>query len=813
MLRFLPSFVVFAILLIVLIFEDLAQTKIVINERRDVAGLMLQDVHDQLSQHLSNTLRSADSLVARMDSPFDIDHSRFETFVNNTLVGTARLVRAEFAPGFKTRLVAPYHGNEGLVGKHPIPVSPRLPRETGFNLSRNSPGAVAVQVNKLGHGKIQVRREIRVHKESEIIITGLLYLAVEFNLAVTNAPKTGPLSDVELLYFVHKGDTPRPNIPVDWQPHSSLRPILTSTNYPWGDYLTYMRPVVGWQPQGTELLLQRLKLAILGLLVLLPIVLANWFAISKEMARGRLSKTEAQLGRLLKDLPGAALVVTWPVGATKESDEDMIVFLDKKACFDVWGVEAKDVEADIRVLRALHEGTEETVRVHETVEESAVSLRSWHAVWPIVTPTGEHRWLEGHGHPTRLSDGSLKWSSFVVNATEQVHRQQELERQRGHTEKLQRLESIGRLTGGVAHDFNNILAIVLGNLEILLNRETDAGKRDTLEVAINATLRGSELTRNMLAFSRQAPLEAKVLDLNDVLRSSKNWVVRTIRENIIIESSFLAGLWKVKADESSTVSAFLNLVVNARDAMPSGGKITVETSNVRIDNDYIELRGEDIEPGRYVLVAISDTGIGIPAHEIEQVFEPYFTTKDPGDGTGLGLSMVVGFMKQSGGALRVYSEVGVGTTFKLYFPALTGAKYSPPKIETPIAKLSKDAKLLLVEDESQILTVLSAVLSREGYSITIAKSGDEAAELFAEHPDFDIVITDIVMPGKLQGTTLSRHLRELRPELPVIFMSGYASEATVHGNGLRPEDIRLMKPVRKRDLIEAIEKALAISNQ
>lgn len=811
MLRYLPSFVVFAFLLVLLILEDLAQTRVIINDRREVAQVMLQDVHDQLSQHLSDTLSSSGRLVELMDHPGIIEQSSFGVLVNDAVAGSAKLVLAIFAPNFQTRLVYPYHGNEALVGTHPILLSPSIPSNTGFSLSRNSPGAaVALSVDKFGHGRIQVGHEIRVSREPEIAITGMVHLVVEFDLSITKRPSSGPLSEVELLYYIRKSGSHLPEIPPEWQSSAVLKPSRMSTRYPWGDFSTSMRPIAGWQPKSTELLVQRLWLALLGLLVLIPVVFANRFAISKDMARGRLSKTETQLRSLLMDLPGAALIVTWPAGAIKESDEDKALFLDKKACFNIWGVEAKDVEADINVLRVLHEGTEDTDRVQAAGEASAASLRPWHAIWPIITPSGERRWLEGHGHPTRLLDGSLKWSSFVVNATEQVHRQQELERQRKHTEKLQRLESIGRLTGGVAHDFNNILAIVLGNLEILLDREDNTSKRDTLEVAINATLRGSELTRNMLAFSRQAPLEAQVLDVNDVLRNTINWVGRTIPENIIIESSFLAGLWKVKADESSTVSAILNLVVNARDAMPVGGKITVETSNVRIDDDYIADRGEDIEPGRYVLLALSDTGIGISAAQIEQIFEPFFTTKKLGEGTGLGLSMVVGFMKQSRGTIRVYSEVGTGSTFKLYFPALSGGENSPSKIELPLTKSCTGAKLLLVEDEPEILTALSAVLSREGYSITIAKSGDEAARIFAKNSDFDLVITDIVMPGELQGTTLSRYVRELRPELPVIFMSGYANEATVHGNGLHSEDIRLMKPVRKRDLIEAIEKALVL---
>jgi len=240
-----------------------------------------------------------------------------------------------------------------------------------------------------------------------------------------------------------------------------------------------------------------------------------------------------------------------------------------------------------------------------------------------------------------------------------------------------------------------------------------------------------------------------------------------------------------------------------------GGELTLETSNVRIEETYYDSRQEELAPGRYVMVAVSDTGTGIPEQDAARIFDPIFTTKPTDKGSGLGLAMVAGFMRQSGGTAQVYSELGVGTTFKLYFPAVTDSTGSDIESEPAAIDHAKtEARVLLVEDQSEVLKVLEASLKQAGYSVTSATSGNEAKRIFASNPNYDLLITDIVMPGRLQGTTLAKELRELGEQLPVIFMSGYAAEATVHGNGLRPEDIRLMKPVRRAKLLEAVSQAI-----
>ncbi len=369
----------------------------------------------------------------------------------------------------------------------------------------------------------------------------------------------------------------------------------------------------------------------------------------------------------------------------------------------------------------------------------------------------------------------------------------------------QKMEAIGNLAGGMAHDFNNILAVILGNLELLQTEPDHAGHADYIENAIDATQRGADLTRNMLGFARRSHLEPTLLQANDMIRDVLNWSNRLLPANIQIETSLLANLWRFTADESLAKNALLNLMLNARDAMPGGGRLTIETANVRIDNEYIEDRGEDLVPGRYVMIAVSDTGVGIGEEDLKRVFEPFFSTKPTGQGTGLGLSMVQGFMKQSNGTVRIYSEPNTGTTLKLYFKAaLEGGK------TRAAAALPRDMshlagkRVLLVEDNTDLLIALEDILVRVGIEVTTAPSGDDAMAIWEKDPSFDLIATDIVMPGKLQGTHLAKAIRAMDPDAAFIFMSGYANEAMVHGNGLHADDIRLMKPVRQVDLLNAV---------
>ena len=375
----------------------------------------------------------------------------------------------------------------------------------------------------------------------------------------------------------------------------------------------------------------------------------------------------------------------------------------------------------------------------------------------------------------------------------------------------QKMDAIGKLTGGVAHDFNNLLAVTLGNLELLRDELTDEDHRALVQNGINATLRGAELTKNMLSFARQAPLNATLVDLNEIVRASKQWISRTLPSTIVVNTSHAPDLWPIRIDAASTESSLLNLIVNARDAMPDGGILTISTTNVLIDDGSEEAKTLDLAPDRYVMLTVADTGEGISPENIKRIFDPFFTTKRVGVGSGLGLSMVDGFMQQSGGAVRVTSQPGAGTTFRLFFvaadaqPDATRAARGTASNEADI----KNAKILLVEDNVDVLHALRRTLEKAGYRVRCAVTGDEAYDAFQADPDVDLLVTDIVMPGTLQGNDLAGAMRATRPGLPVLLMSGYAWEEASQTADTRPTDARLMKPVQRNDLLRAVRNALS----
>jgi PAS domain S-box-containing protein len=476
-------------------------------------------------------------------------------------------------------------------------------------------------------------------------------------------------------------------------------------------------------------------------------------------------------------------------------------------CVSIWGYTDEEFYAQSGLLISTLDA-EDLPNFRAAIERGIetgepVSYRS-----KITARDGTERWIDYHGSSSTIN-GRVIIEAIALDVTREVAVQEQSEKQREIAYRAQKVESIGLLTGGVAHDFNNLLAVILGNLELIGDEDYKAKQPELIEAAIAATLRGADLTKNLLAFARKARLTPEILDLNTVVREAKNWMGRTLPESVVVETSLLAGLWPVEADRSSLESALLNLILNARDAMNLHGNLTIETANVRIDEAYIDTRSEELAPGRYVMLAVSDTGEGIKESDLAAIFEPFFTTKPPGSGSGLGLSMIAGFMRQSGGTVQMYTELGEGTTFKLYFPAVdapTGQKIALPPVES--ATNGSGQRILLAEDETAVRETLVTILERAGYDVTATPSGDMAYSTFEADPTFDLLLTDIVMPGTLQGTGLAKALRKRWTTLPVVFMSGYASEATVHGNGLRPEDIRLMKPVQRADLLAALSKVL-----
>ena len=372
--------------------------------------------------------------------------------------------------------------------------------------------------------------------------------------------------------------------------------------------------------------------------------------------------------------------------------------------------------------------------------------------------------------------------------------------------QAQKMESIGKLTGGVAHDFNNLLQVIGGNLR-LLQRDIAGNERAERRVAnaITGVTRGAKLASQLLSFGRRQPLEPKAVNLGRLVRAQDEVLRRTLGEGIDIETIVSGGLWNTLVDPAQVENALINLAINARDAMEGHGKLTIEAGNSFLDEAY-SMRN-DTRPGQYVMLAVTDTGCGIPAEQRERVFEPFFTTKPEGQGTGLGLSMVYGFVKQSGGHVKIYSEVGQGTTIRLYLPRVRQAE-DLPAVPQPEAMAGGTETVLVVEDDNDVRTTVVEMLGDLGYRVLKASDAQSAFAIIESGVGIDVLFTDVVMPGPMRSPELARKARERLPSLAVLFTSGYTDNAIVHAGRLDPGVELLSKPYTQEDLARKIRHVL-----
>ncbi len=380
--------------------------------------------------------------------------------------------------------------------------------------------------------------------------------------------------------------------------------------------------------------------------------------------------------------------------------------------------------------------------------------------------------------------------------------------QKNNEEQLrqaQKMEAIGQLTAGVAHDFNNILTVIMGNCDLL---EAKLGAGDLQNDAIlRASKRGSDLTQRLLAFSRTQVLNPVAIDANSLIKQVASLLGRTLGEHVEIETVTAAGLWTCEADAAQLENALINLAINARDAMPDGGRLTIETSNARLDEDYAA-QAIDVTPGQYVMLAVSDTGVGIPAANIPHVFEPFFSTKDVGAGSGLGLSMVYGFVKQSGGHVAVYSEEGEGTTIRLYLPRSLEVEIRSAATAVSDTPVARGETILVVEDDADVRALTLTMLRNLGYDVLEAGKGAEALALIVDDRPLDLLLTDIVLPDGMNGRELAHEFARLSPNTRTVYMSGYTENAIVHHGRLDQDVTLLQKPFRKSELARVVRRIL-----
>lgn len=437
--------------------------------------------------------------------------------------------------------------------------------------------------------------------------------------------------------------------------------------------------------------------------------------------------------------------------------------------------------------------------IHQTVDGSA---NTW---------SDQYRFIHADGHPVNVIDRgfvirdetgkAIRMLGSMIDVTERLNLEERLR-------QAQKMEAVGQLTGGVAHDFNNLLTVILGNSELLRDHlEHEAKLLPLVDMTVRAAERGAELTHRLLAFARRQALEPKLVDLNQLLGGMDGMLRRTLAENIDIELVRGGALWLAEVDPGQLEVALLNLAINARDAMASGGCLTLETANTELDEDYARLH-EEVAPGQYVVISVSDTGHGMAPEVIARAFEPFFTTKEVGKGSGLGLSMVYGFVKQSGGHIKIYSEVGDGTTIKLYLPRAKTKDIGAFQENPSNTSTGGREHILVVEDDELVRTNLINQLMSLGYRVTDAHNGPQALDLIRRHPNIDLLFTDIVMPGGLNGRQLADAAKQIRPDLKVLFTSGYTENAIVHHGRLDKGVHLLSKPYRRQEVAEKVRKVL-----
>jgi len=522
--------------------------------------------------------------------------------------------------------------------------------------------------------------------------------------------------------------------------------------------------------------------------------------------------------------------------------------------FRIMGLEPTCDPVPIETIRALrHPDDRERVlagfreALHNGTDAYEIEYR-------ILRPDGELRWIFGRGRIVRDADGAaVRYSGVDLDITERkaaeaalAAAKEELERmnlaledrvrertaalaaeaeRRAEAEaryqQAQKMEAVGQLTGGIAHDFNNILQVILGNLEIArLALQSDPGSLDSgvahqrllgaLERAHRSSASAQQLVQRLLAFGRKQTLAPTVIDANALIAGMTDMVRRTLGETIVVSTRLSEGLWPTFADVNQLESAVLNLVVNARHAMPDGGRLLLETANVELPASP----GEGIVAGPYVMLAVSDTGCGIPREILSRVFEPFFSTKASGEGSGLGLSMVFGFVKQSGGHVRMSSEVGVGTTVRIYLPrseAPAAARLAPTSSDAAELPSSRNGEtILVVEDNDDVRAFATSALERLGYGVLQAADGAGALRLLEARPPprVDALFSDVVLPGAMSGHALAQTVRTRFGALPVVFASGYTPNAVRQGDGLDHERYLLAKPYTLEGLALAIRQAI-----
>jgi PAS domain S-box-containing protein len=420
---------------------------------------------------------------------------------------------------------------------------------------------------------------------------------------------------------------------------------------------------------------------------------------------------------------------------------------------------------------------------------------------------------DGTTFPLHLSvsefsaDRRRYFTGMIHDLSDRKHVEEALRESERRLAQAQKMEAVGQLTGGIAHDFNNLLLVMAGNLELLEMKLDRDDQKTLLKEAQDAAMLGSKLTDQLLTFARRRHVDAQVIHLNDQVVGIADMLRRALGEHVMLSTSLARNVWPISADPGQLQSAIVNMAVNARDAMPQGGKLVIETRNIVLDADHGDFHAE-LTPGEFVQLSISDTGTGMPPDVRDRVFEPFFTTKEKGRGTGLGLAMVYGFVRQCGGHVTIYSEMRHGTTFNLYFPRADGTAGDVPANVKGTTDPEARETILVVEDDERVRRLTITRLKMIGYQVLEASDGSKALDILQQHHVVDLVFTDLVMPGGISGREVAARARQLKPGIRVLLTSGYAEEL-VHGEDLEREQLKVLrKPYHQAELVAVLREVL-----
>ena len=526
-----------------------------------------------------------------------------------------------------------------------------------------------------------------------------------------------------------------------------------------------------------------------------------WDVTERKTAETALQKSYDLLANLTEQVPG--VVYQYRL----HPDERSCYPYASQGMNDIYEVTPEEVREDASIVFGrLH--PDDRDRVVSLIRESARTLALFHCEYRVVLPRQGLRWRLSDAKPMGMEDGSTLWHGIITDITDRKRAEVEQEKLQAQLLQAQKMESIGRLAGGVAHDFNNMLGVILGHTEMALEQVDPAQPLHfDLQEIRKAAERSTELTRQLLAFARKQTISPRVLDLNQTVEGMLKMLRRLIGEDIHLSWTPGRDLWPVKVDPSQIDQILANLCVNARDAIAGVGKITIETGNTTFDEAYC---GDHVGyvPGEYVLLAVSDDGCGMDKETLGKLFEPFFTTKELGKGTGLGLATVYGIVKQNNGFLNVYSEPGQGTTFRIYLPRYAGKAEQARTAAPQESAMRGRETILVVEDEPEILNLTKRMLEKQGYHVLTAGTPGEAIRLAEEHAgEIHLLMTDVVMP-EMNGRDLAKRMISFYPNIRRLFMSGYTANVIAH-HGVLDEGVHfIQKPFSIRDLAAKVRQAL-----